>query len=423
MKAVRILTIIAIILLIAVGTTIVVLYNSDAYKDQQVMKDVESDPGETADQVQNGTNDVHMQEHLDTDTTDGNRNNENGTEGQDTPGIADEPSEPKEPEEPELRFIAVGDIMLGRGVEYWIKQNGDYDMAFEKVKPILEMGDVVFGNLESPLTSSTKGLNKNGKIVLKGAPESVTALTSAGFNLLSLSNNHIMDYYEQGLLDTMELLDQNDIIHAGGGRNIEEARKLAIIEKSGLKIGLLAYTDMAEIIFAGDPYLSFAAGPEKSGVVPRKYETIKEDIDKARGQVDLLAISLHWGIEESFRVTPEQIEFAHMLIDDGADIILGHHPHQFQGIEIYNNKPILYSMGNILFDQNESENMESFIVDMKYKGTELTQFTAIPVRILKKSYVEVQTGTDAAGIIERQAELCRKLGTDPVTDNDILVFK
>ena len=151
-----------------------------------------------------------------------------------------------------------------------------------KVNHLLKQGDIVFGNLESPLTSSTKGLSKKGKIVLKGTPESVTALTSAGFNLMSLSNNHIMDYYEKGLFDTMELLDQNSIVHTGGGRNIDEARKMAVIEKNGIKVGLLAYTDMAEIVFAGDPYLSFAAGPEKSGVVPRKYETIKEDIRKNR---------------------------------------------------------------------------------------------------------------------------------------------
>ena len=120
-----------------------------------------------------------------------------------------------------------------------------------KGEPPLKQGDIVFGNLESPLTSSTKGLSK-GKIVLKGTPESVTALTSAGFNLMSLSNNHIMDYYEKGLFDTMELLDQNSIVHAGGGRNIDEARKMAVMRKR-IKVGLLAYTDMAEIVFAGDP--------------------------------------------------------------------------------------------------------------------------------------------------------------------------
>ena len=326
-------------------------------------------------------------------------------------------------QEPELCFMAVGDIMLGRGVGMRLQKAGYYEKAFEKVASVLNQGDIVFANLETPLTNSTHGLNNKGKIVLKGKPEASAALTSAGFNLLSLSNNHMMDYYETGLFDTMTLLDEKSISCAGGGKNLDEARKPAIIEKNGLKIGLLAYTDMAELIFAGDPYLSFAAGTEKSGLVPRKYETIREDVIKLRSQVDLLAVSLHWGTEDSFTVTSEQIEFAHKLIDDGVDMILGHHPHQFQGMEIYKGKPVLYSMGNFLFDQNDPENMESFIIDMKYKGTDLINFTAIPVRILDKSYVEIQTGEKAVNILERQAELCRKLGTEPVTDNDKLVLK
>lgn len=329
----------------------------------------------------------------------------------------------EEVQEPELRFMAVGDIMLGRGVGMRLQKAGDYKKAFEKVSDYFSMGDVLFANLETPLTSSTHGLDKKRKIVLKGNPEAVSALTSAGFNLISLSNNHMMDYYEKGLQDTMELLSKNGIIYAGGGKDIEDARKLAIKEVNGIKVGLLAYTDMAELTFAGDPYLSFAAGTEKSGVVPRKYETIKEDILKARGQVDILAISLHWGVEESFTITQDQVEFAHNLIDDGADVILGHHPHQFQGMEMYKGKPIMYSMGNFLFDQNDSENMESFIIDMRYKGKELVEFAAIPVRILDKSYVEIQTGESAANILDRQSKLCLQLGTNAVTDKDRLVFK
>ncbi len=412
MKLVKILTIIAVILLVGVTAAILIISNSDTYKDRQAFEEAQPDSSLT-ESVDEGTlEDGSAKDELQPDN-----------DQKDVPEASDTPEAVIVSELPELRFIAVGDIMLGRGVAYWIEKKGNYEMAFENVKSSLDVGDVVFGNLENPLTSSEKGLNKNGKIVLKAKPEAMTALTSAGFNLVSLSNNHILDYYEKGLFDTMELLDQNGIVHAGGGKNLDEARKLAIIEKNGLKIGLLAYTDMAEIIFAGDPYLSFAAGPEKSGVAPRKYELIKEDIEKARGQVDLLAVSLHWGIEESFRITPEQVEFAHKLIDDGADIILGHHPHQFQGIEIYKGKPILYSMGNIMFDQNEHENMESFIVDMKYKGTELTALTAIPVRILEKSHVDIQTGTDASAILKRQSSLSAELGSEPEIKDDILVYK
>ncbi len=425
MRLVKALTIIAIVLLVAVVSFIVIISNSDAYRDRQAFEEASSESSlpvtgkdDPADKqledntLQQGSEQGEASETPDIAQTALESNDGNGADQEDS-----------EPEPPELRFVAVGDIMLGRGVAYWIEKKGSYEMAFEKVKSNLNVGDVVFGNLENPLTSSTKGLDKNNKIVLKAKPEAISAMTSVGFNLVSLSNNHIMDYYEKGLFDTMELLDQNGIVYAGGGRNFDEARKLAVIEKNGLKIGLLAYTDMAEITFAGDPYLSFAAGPEKSGVVPRKYETIQEDIKKAREQVDLLAVSLHWGVEESFNITPDQVEFAHKLINDGADIILGHHPHQFQGIEIYNGKPILYSMGNIIFDQNEHENMESFIVDMKYTGNELTALTATPVRILEKSYVEIQTGSNASAILKRQAELSAKLGSEPEIKDDILVYK
>lgn len=322
-----------------------------------------------------------------------------------------------------LRFIAVGDVMLGRGVGMRLQKAGSYERAFEKVSPVLRQGDIVFANLESPLTASTNSLDSKRKIVLKGKPEAVSALTSAGINMVSIANNHILDYYETGLFDTMSVLSRNNILFAGSGKNIDEARKPAIIEKNGMKIGLLAYSDMAELVFAGKPYLRYAADKDKSGVAPLKYEAIREDVIKLRSQVDLLVVSLHWGVEDSFKVRPEQREIAHKLVDDGVDLILGHHPHQFQGIEIYKGKPILYSMGNFLFDQNEPENMESFIIDMKYDGTELKELSAIPVRILNKSFVEIQTGKNAAGLLSRQAELCRELGSPPETVNDRLLFK
>jgi poly-gamma-glutamate synthesis protein (capsule biosynthesis protein) len=389
-------------------------------EDQAVMKE-----GSSVSEASESSSNSTSSEQATWQDNESPKDNSNSVEETDTVEELPEP-EPviEEPPVPELRFMAVGDIMIGRGVAMRLKKmEGVYGRAFEKISFYMNKGDVVFANLESPFTDSTHCLDKDRKIVLKAEPEAVTALKDAGINLISLSNNHIMDYYEKGLFDTMELLDQNDIKHAGGGRNIEEARKPAIMEKNGLKIAMLAYTDMAELTFAGKPYLSFAAGPEKSGVVPRKYETIRDDIQKYRDQVDLLAISLHWGVEDSFNVPVEQIEFAHRLIDDGADMILGHHPHRAQGIEIYKGKPIFYSLGNFLFDQNDKVNMESFIIDMKYKGTEMVGCVAIPVRIAGKTTVEVLTGQDAVGILERQTELSRRLGTEPQTVFDKLVYK
>lgn len=394
---------IAVLLLIAAVVIGVALY----FDSQRTSIDVSSDADSSEQQYTN--DDIFAEETI---------SDENSME--DT--VIEEVTSEIPVEEPELRIMAVGDIMLGRGVGFRLQKAGGFEKAFEKVAHILTLGDITFGNLETPITESNHGLDKDRKIVLKADPKSISALTLAEFDILSLSNNHMMDYYEKGLFDTMSILEDNGIYHVGGGKNMEDARKPVIIEENGLKVGFLAYTDMAELVFAGKPYLSFTAGDDKSGLVPRKYEIIREDVLKLRDQVDLVAVSLHWGIEESFKIPAEQVEFAHKLIDDGVDIILGHHPHQFQGIEVYKGKPIIYSMGNFLFDQNDPENMESFIIDLKYKGAELQEFSAIPVRILDKSYVEVQTGDKAANILERQTELCRSLGTEPLIKDDILVL-
>lgn len=324
---------------------------------------------------------------------------------------------------PKLNFTAVGDIMLGRTVGKRLEKAGSYKYAFSDVESILKQGDIVFANLESPLTVSTHGLSKDKKIVLKGSPDAMEAIISGGFNLLCLSNNHMLDYYDTGLFDTVSLLDKNGISHSGAGKDIEEAGKPGLIEKNGYKIGLLSYTDMANYIYEGEPRISFAAGIKKAGVIPRDYEVIRQAIAKLRGSVDLLAVSLHWGIEESFTVTAEQVDFARKLLDDGADMILGHHPHQFQGIEIYKGKPILYSMGNFMFDQNDPENMETFIIEMNYEGKNLKSLVARPVRIVDKSRAELQTGSPAQSILTREAGLCEKLGSIPEIDGDTLVFK
>ncbi len=326
----------------------------------------------------------------------------------------------------DLKIVAVGDILLGRGVETMLKRaHRDYTYPFEKVSGLLKEGDIIFGNLEEPVTDSINsltGIERGGKIVLKNKVEAFEAIKYAGFNLLNLANNHILDYYDKGLYDTLDILDRNGIAHAGAGKNLDEARKPAIILKNGLKIGLLSYTDMSEILYKGNPPIRFAADKGKAGVAPVNTEYIREDIAKIRSMVDILIVSFHWGKEESFEVLPEQIKLAHGLIDNGADIILGHHPHQFQGVEIYRGKPILYSMGNFIFDQNDPENQESFILKFEYKGKKLEGFTAVPVRIEGKTQVVPQYGMDAVSMINREVDLSMKLGSKCEISDGKIVF-
>jgi poly-gamma-glutamate capsule biosynthesis protein CapA/YwtB (metallophosphatase superfamily) len=328
-----------------------------------------------------------------------------------------------------LKIVAVGDILLGRGVESrLVKANKDYIYPFLEVADIMKKGDVVFGNLEEAITSrnhSLTGIKQGGKYVLKNPVDSIKGLEYAGFNLFSLANNHILDYYEEGLYDTQAILTEYGMAYSGAGKNIEEAKKPAIIEKKGIKIGLLSYTDMAEVTYKGNPPLMFIAGENKAGVAkrPLKFDdSIKNDIDKLRKEVDILMVSLHWGNEEHFEIWNTQIEFAHNLMDNGVDVILGHHPHQFQGIEIYKGKPIFYSLGNFIFDQNDPENQESFIMNMEFINNKMVSLEGIPVRTIDKTQVVPQKGEGAKNILEREIELCKKLNTKCEIKEDKLIF-
>ena len=243
--------------------------------------------------------------------------------------------------------------------------------------------------------------------------------------MFSLANNHILDYYEEGLYDTQTILNEHEMAYSGAGKNIDEAKKPAIIEKNGIKIGLLSYTDMAEVTYRGNPPLMFIAGENKAGVAKRPIkfdDSIKSDIDKLRKEVDILMVSLHWGYEESFEIWDSQVEFAHNLMDNGVDVILGHHAHQFQGVEIYKGKPIFYSLGNFIFDQNDPENQESFIMNMEYRDNKLVSLEGIPVRTIDKTQVVPQKGENAKNILEREAALCKKLNSKCEINGDKLVF-
>ncbi len=333
----------------------------------------------------------------------------------------------KSEESPEISIIATGDINIGRQVGVNLeRQKNRYIYAFEKTADILKQGDVVFSNMEEPITASTKSLydlKQKGKIVLRAKPEAINGIKYAGFNLLSLANNHILDYYDTGLFDTIQILKDNSISFAGAGRNLDEARSLAIIEKKGVKIGLLAYTDMADIVYPGNPRISFTAGTDKAGVAPNRLEYITEDINKARSSVDILIVSLHWGVEYAENPKPEQINAAHYILDHGADMIIGHHTHKFQGVEIYNGKPIFYSLGNLLFDQNDPQCQQGYIMQMKYVKNRLTSLEGIPYKIINKSQIVPQDKKGASEISAREIRICQTLGTKCHVENDKLVFE
>lgn len=342
-----------------------------------------------------------------------------------TPSTTPSPETTK-PEPKRITIVATGDTMLGRGVgNRLISQGRSAEYPFEKIKDILSLGDIIYTNLETSITASEQGLDPAKKYVLKMKPEIADSFLYAGFNMVSLANNHLMDYFERGLVDTMKLLDENNIVYAGAGMNIREARKAAVLEVKGVRVGLLSYTDFADLYYAageGKPNYKHGADENKSGVAGRVLEDILEDIAAARDSVDILMIALHWGIEESFEVTDSQREFAYKLLDSGADIILGNHPHQFQGIEIYKGKPIIYSMGNLIMDQNDPENQESFLVLMNYEDGVFTGMKCYPVRTIEKVQVALLDYEGSKNMLDRQVRLSEELDTRFTIKDAALIY-
>lgn len=298
-----------------------------------------------------------------------------------------------------IRISAVGDIMLGRYVATLIKDN--FDDPFNEVKEYFEDSDIKFGNLECVLSDTDlqniKGKAKN--FCLKGPSDMVNVLKTIGFNILSVANNHIYDYGSDGLADTIHNLSENGIEFIGAGENLEEARRLKIIDVNEVRIGFLGYTDLAYVNFSDKNQIP-AASDVKSGVAPLNKEYIIEDINNAQGECDLLFVSLHWSDEYTHIPKNSQVELAHELIDAGVDGILGHHAHNLQGVEIYKNKPIIYNMGNFIFDQNDNLNKDSAIFNLTFTDGIFTALEIIPCRIEGKKKVVLAKDSDCQRILE-----------------------
>lgn len=235
-----------------------------------------------------------------------------------------------------VSLIAVGDVFLGLEGIRLVKE--DYKFPFLNVHDLFEEEDLVFGNLEGPLSNNGKSIKKSS---LYSPPDAIHSLKYAEFNILSLANNHVFDYGESAFLETTKLLEENDINYCGAGRNLEEARRPAIFHIKGIKIAFLAYSwDFIQSIYATK---------KSHGVAPLKANIIKQDILNIRNLVDVIIVSLHWSYEGERYPLPSQRNLAHKTIDSGADLIIGHHPHVLQGIEHYKNGVIAYSLGNFAF--------------------------------------------------------------------------
>lgn len=268
-----------------------------------------------------------------------------------------------------LKIYAVGDIMLGEqplcdnfGVSTVIKRRGP-DYLFDNVRSLFNDGDIVFGNLECSIMNKDSA-NEEGPNFFCAEPDVVEGLINANFNVLSVANNHIMENKDVSFQNTVQLLKDNSIHPVGIANEIE------IIDVKGYKIAFLAYSFIEDNI------------PNSGYNKIYSEEPILQDMQRIRSDVDLIIISLHWGYEYVPYPSPDQIRIGRKLVDAGADIILGGHPHVTQSYEIYKNRPIFYSLGNFIFDHTYiPTTRESFIAEITLDdgSLDLVNANIIPV--------------------------------------------
>lgn len=243
-------------------------------------------------------------------------------------------------------LVAAGDIMLSRGVAGESKKQGNLRHPFAKIEKYLKNSDIVFGNLENPITPGRE--IGAPEMILRADPGVESALQGAGFTILSLANNHLPDFGPQGVRDTLRYLDGAGIGHAGAGRTENEAYAAELIEVKGMKLAFLAFAD------PGLVPESYLAGVEHPGIAFLDREKVRAAVKDAGEKADFVVASIHAGREYEHEPDQTQIEYARLAIDAGADLVLGHHPHVVQKVEKYKGKYIFYSLGNFIFDQKWS---------------------------------------------------------------------
>jgi poly-gamma-glutamate synthesis protein (capsule biosynthesis protein) len=297
----------------------------------------------------------------------------------------------------EIIIQAAGDVMLGGRWEQQVARNG-YFHAFERIAPELKKADITLVNLEAPLTRRGEEFTDK-KYRFRVHPAAAAALKKAGITTVTLANNHSMDFGKEGLLDTLQQLKKAGIGHVGAGENLAAARKPIFYDIRGIRVAMLGYS----LTLPSE----FWASNKRAGTAPLLERLVKQDIAAARTQAAIVLVAVHWGEEGTTRLREYQPRLARLMIDSGADAVIGHHPHILQGIEHYKRGVIFYSLGNFAFASKSRIADRTLLVRLHFDGDKRTA-ELVPVNILHRE-VGFQptslTGHKAAELIQRIRQL------------------
>ena len=309
-----------------------------------------------------------------------------------------------------VTIIAVGDIMVASKGTARLDQHG-VAYGLDSLREELAKADIRFANQESPIgTDRSQRFDK--KYTFLTPPRHGEVLVDGGFEVVTLANNHGMDYGMVAMKQTFEWLSNKGIKWVGAGVDLKDSRKPAIIEKNGVKYGFLGYSNTYP--------QEFWSTPSKGGNPFGHASYLKKDIPALRAQVDYLFVSFHWGAELMKGTKQYQKDLARLAIDLGADGVFGSHPHILQGVEYYKEKPIAYSLGNFLFASWSNKVWDSAILKVRFAGGKFLGAEIVPI-LVNNFAVELQPrllrGAEADSSLTMLAEQSSVWGTELRIDN------
>lgn len=258
----------------------------------------------------------------------------------------------------------------GYGIRSIIDVQGP-NYIFNRIMPNLSSHDITFGNLETVLSLEGEDLNLLHTREMRGSSLVCKELKNVGFNCINIANNHILQHGVKAFENTVKHLESERILVVGVKDINEWHCKPVITNVKGKNIGILGYAFEKDKYYFGDPLYAFG-----------NLSLIKNDITRLRPLVDILVVSCHWGLEFINRPSALTIQNARSMVDYGANVVIGHHPHVLQGLEMYNNGLIAYSLGNFIFDMQWDKCFtESIILEVAFSESNKIQYNIIPVII------------------------------------------
>lgn len=272
-----------------------------------------------------------------------------------------------------------------------MRAEGDWSYPFRKIAPTLNAADLAFGNLECPV--SDVGHDLHHRYSFRADPKVLEGLKSAGFLVMSVANNHMDDWDRPALLDTLRRLRDAGIQPVGAGENDLEAHYPRVVRIAGLKLAFLAYV--------GIEPRDAEAEINQPGVAWLDADRALADIRFSRPLADLVIVSLHWGIEYAKRPNRQQVKLAHRMVEEGADLVIGHHPHVVQAVEKYRGRWIAYSLGNFIFDQRDPPTHRGLMLKVRLRDGQIADVASVPITIDQRFQAIVTSSEEPASEARR----------------------